>query len=182
MKKLYITADFNDADYGHYLVIINEETFEKFLPLIKAINDFEPYVRRSSYGGVDYNNWESHREDLGELPIEEKYSQFDKKYIEEFQRIFVNPIPVPYEGSEDMGPHTIVSLMDVMTDELLIDTKGKYSKHNDKVTKYLKEKEEIFSYTRESDGKPLYCIPFVEMTEEENQLIERSRNLWKKYV
>jgi hypothetical protein len=182
MKKLYITADFNDADYSYRLIVIDEETFDKFLPLIKAINNFEPYVRRSRYGGVDYNNWEGHREDLGEMPLEEKYSQFDKKYIEEFQRTFVSPIPVPYEGSEDMGPHTIVELVDVMTDEVLIDTKEKYSKHNDKVDAYLKEKAEIYSYTRKSDGKPLHSIPFVEMTDEEHELIERAHNLWKKYI
>ena len=182
MKKLYITADFNDADYSYRLIVIDEETFNKFLPLIKAINNFEPYIRRSSFGGVDYNNWESHREDLGEISIEEKYSQFDKKYIEEFQRIFVNPIPVPWEGSEDMGPHTIVELVDVMTDEVLIDTKEKYSKHNDKVESYLKEKAEIYSYIRKSDGKPLHSIPYVEMTDEENELIKRLHNLWKKYI
>lgn len=182
MKKLYITADFNDADYGYRLIMIDEETFDKFLPLIKAINNFEPYIRRSSFGGVDYNNWESHREDLGELSIEEKYPQFDKKYIKEFQRIFVNPIPVPYEGSDDMGPHTIVSLMDVTTDELLIDTEGKYSKHNDKIDAYLKERAEIYSYIRKSDGKPLHSIPFSEMTDEENGLIELLHNLWKKYI
>lgn len=182
MKKLYITADFNDADYGYRLIVIDEETFNKFLPLIKAINNFEPYIIRSSFGGIDYNNWESHREDLGEMSIEEKYPQFDKKYIKEFQSIFVNPIPVPYEGSEDMGPHTIVELVDVMTDELLISTKDKYTRHNDKVEAYLKEKTEIYSYKRKSDGKPLHSIPFVEMTEEENALIERKNNLWKKYV
>lgn len=182
MKKLYITADFNDADYGYRLIVIDEETFDKFLPLIKAINNFEPYIRRSSFGGVDYNNWEGHREDLGEMSIEEKYSQFNKKYIEEFQSIFVNPIPVPYEGSEDMGPHTIVELVDVMTDEVLIDTKEKYSKHNDKVDAYLKEKTEIYSYARKSDGKPLHSIPFAEMTDKENELIERLHNLWKKYI
>ena len=182
MKKLYITADFNDADYGYRLIVIDEETFDKFLPLIKAINNFEPYVRRSSFGGVDYNNWESHREDLGEMSIEEKYSQFDKKHINEFQSIFVNPIPVPSEGCEDEGPHTIVELVDVMTDEVLISTEGKYSKHNDKVDAYLKERAEIYSYTRKSDSKPLHLIPFAEMTDEENELIERLHNLWEKYI
>lgn len=182
MKKLYITADFNDADYSYRLIIIDEETFNKFIPLIKAINNFEPYVRRSSFGGVDYNNWESHREDLGEIPIKKKYSQFDEKYIKEFQSIFVNPIPVPYAGSEDIGPHTIVELVDVMTDEVLINTKEKYSKHNNKVEAYLKERAEIYSYRRKSDGKPLHSIPFVEMTDEENRLIELLHNLWKKYI
>lgn len=81
-----------------------------------------------------------------------------------------------------MGPHTIVELVDVMTDEVLIDTKEIYSKHNDKVKAYLKEKAKIYSYIRKSDGKPLRVIPFAEMTDKENELIERSRNLWKKYI
>lgn len=183
MKKLYITADFNDADYGYYLVVINEETFEKFLPLIKAINNFEPYIRRSSFGGIDRDNWESYREDLGELPLEEKYPQFDKGFIEEFQRIFINPIPVPFEGCDDLfGPHTIVSLVDVITDEVLINTKDKYFRTNDKIEAYNKEINEIRSYTRKSDGKPLCSIPFAEMTKEEKELIERLHNLWKKYI
>ena len=41
---------------------------------------------------------------------------------------------------------------------------------------------EIYSYKRKSDGKPLHSIPYKEMTDEENALIERKRNLWKKYV
>ena len=43
MKKLYITADFNDADYSYRLIVIGEETFNKFLPLIKAINEGDDY-------------------------------------------------------------------------------------------------------------------------------------------
>lgn len=78
MKKLYIKADFGDADYGHYLAIITDETFERFLPVFKAINDFEPYIIRHRYGGVDYSNWESRREDLGEMSLEEKYPDIIK--------------------------------------------------------------------------------------------------------
>ena len=183
MKKLYITGDFNDADYGHYLVVIDEETFEKFLPVIEAINNFKPYVRRSSFGGIDRDNWESYREDLGELPLKEKYSHIDKNLLGEFKEIFVDPIPVPYEGCDDLGgPHTIVELVDVVTDEVLINTKDKYIRHTEKTKAYEDELCEIYSYKRKSDRKPLHSIPFVEMTEEENALIERKDNLWKKYV
>ena len=114
MKKLYITADFNDADYGYLLVKIDEETFERFLPMINAINNYEPYVRRSSFGGIDRDNWESYRVDLGEIPLEEKYSHIDKNLFEEFKEIFVDQIPVPREGCDDFGPHTIVELVDVV--------------------------------------------------------------------
>ena len=182
MKKLYITGDFNDADYGHYLVVIDEETFEKFLPVIEAINNFEPYVRRSDFGGIDRDNWESHREDLGELPLEEKYSHIDRKLLEEFKEIFVDPIPIHYCGCEDFGPHTIVELVDVVTDEVLISAKDKYTRHTEKTKAYEEELQKIYSYCRKSDGKPLHSIPFKEMTEEENALIERKRNLWKKYI
>jgi hypothetical protein len=183
MKKLYITGDFNDADYGHYLVMINEETFEKFLPVIEAINNFEPYVRRSDFGGIDRCNWESTREDLGELPLEEKYSHIDRKLLEEFKEIFVDPIPVPEEGCDELGgPHTIVELVDVVTDEVLISTKDKYTRHTEKTKAYEEELQEIYSYKRKSDGKPLHSIPYKEMTEEENALIKRKNNLWKKYI
>lgn len=183
MKKLYITGDFNDADHSHYLVKIDEETFERLLPMINAINNYEPYVRRHSFGGIDRDNWESYREDLGELPLEEKYPHIDKNLLEEFKEIFVDPIPIPWEGCDALGgPHTIVELVDVMTDEVLISTEDKYIRHTEKTKAYEDELLEIYSYKRESDGKPLHSIPYKEMTEEENALIERRNNLWKKYV
>lgn len=81
-----------------------------------------------------------------------------------------------------MGPHTIVSIVDVVTDEVYVSTEGLYSRHSDKVKGYLEETARLYSYKRKSDGKPLNCIPFVEMTEEENRLLEEAYNLWKKYV
>lgn len=179
MKKLYITADFNDGDYGNGLVIIDEEAFNKFLPLIKAINAFEPYVRHSRFGGVDYNNWESLRTDLGELSVEEKYPNINKELIEEFRDVFISEIPT---GIYCCEPHTIVSLIDVLTDEVYIDTKDIFERHNEKVVGYLKEQEEIYSYRRPSDGTPLNSIPFSEMSYEEKALIDRLDNLWKKYA
>ena len=180
MKKLYITGDFNDADYGNALIQVEDSVFEKFKPLIKAIDKFEPYVRRDSFGGVDYHNWESYRDDLGEISIYEKYPQFDKEYIDEFREIFINPIPVHCCGMEDSEPHTIVSLVDVITDEVYIDTSDLFQRHNDKVKAYIKELNEICSYRR--GGKSLCSIPYREMTEEELALIERKDNLWKKYI
>ena len=183
MKKLYITADYNDADYGHYWVTVTDEVFEKFLPVIEAINKFEPYVRRSSFGGIDYSNWESYRMDLGELSLTEKYPHIGESLLNEFAEFFVNPIPVPEEGVPELGPHTIVSLVDVVTDEVYIDTTDKYeySKLNDKAKGYLEEKAKLYSYKR-SDGTPLHSIPYAKMTEEENRMIEEVHNLWKKYI
>ena len=182
MKKLYIKADFNDADYGYCLVTISKEVFERLLPVMKAIDNFEPYVARHSYGGVDYSNWKSHREDLGQLPLEEKYPGIDKSLLHEFADTFVSPIPVPEEGCEEWGPHTIVSIVDVVTDEVYISTEGLHSRRNDKVKGFLEEHARLHSYKRKSDGKALHSIPFAEMTEEENRLIEETRNLWKKYI
>ena len=182
MKKLYIKADFNDADHGCCLVTISDGTFERLLPVMKAINNFEPYVARHSYGGVDYSNWKSHREDLGQLPLEEKYPGIDKSLLDEFAELLVRPIPVPEEGCKEWGPHTIVSIVDVVTDEVYVSTEGLYSRHSDKVKGYLEENARLYSYKRKSDGKSLNCIPFVEMTEEENKLIEEVRSLWKKYI
>ena len=180
MKKLYITGDFNDADYGNVLIEVDDSVFEKFKPLIDAINKFEPYVRRSCFGGIHYGNWESYREDLGEISVYEKYPQFSEEYTDEFREIFVNPIPVHCCGMEGSEPHTIVSLVDVITDEVYIDTSDLHQRHNDKVKGYFKELKEIYSYRR--DGKDILSIPFSKMTEEESALIERKNNLWKKYI
>lgn len=180
MRKIYITGDFNDADYGNVLIEVDDPVFEKFKPLIDAINRFEPYVRRSSFGGIHYGNWESYREDLGEISVYEKYPQFSEEYIDEFREIFVNPIPVHCCGMEGSEPHTIVSLVDVITGEEFINTGDLRNRHNDKVKGYFKELQEIYSYRR--DGKDICSIPYSKMTEEENALIERKNKLWMKYV
>jgi hypothetical protein len=181
MKKIYIIGDFNDADYGKALIEIDEAIFEKFLPFIEAINNFQPYIRRDSIGGIDYHNFVSYREDLGEMTVYEKYPQFDVEYINEFMNIFVNPIPVPQEGIDGEPPHTIVSLKDVVTDKEYINTDDLHQRHSANILAYYKELNEICSYKRKSDGKSLICIPFAEMTDEENELIRRKRNLWMKY-
>ena len=181
MKKIYITGDFNDADYSNVLIEVEDSVFAKFKPLIEAINNFEPYIRRSSFGGIDYQNWSSYREDLGEISIHEKYPQFSEDYIDEFREIFIYPIPVHCYGREDSEPHTIVSLKDVITDEVYINSNESRTRLSDKVEAYLKEVSEIYSYRRR-DGKYLNSIPFKEMTKEEWALIERKNNLWKKYT
>lgn len=185
MKKLYITADFNDADYGNALIVVEDSVFEKFKPLIEAIDKFEPYIRRDSFGGIDHHNWNSAREDLGEVSLYEKYNQFEKDYIDEFSQIFVDPIPVHCCGSEDQPPHTIVSLKDVITDEEYI-VEASYSdlikRYSPEIVEYLKELDRLSSYKRASDRKNIYSIPFSEMTKEEEELLDKIKNLWKKYI
>ena len=184
MKKLYITADFNDGDYGHVLIEVSEEVFNKFKPLIDAINNFQPYIMRSDFG-IDHHNWNSAREDLGEISLYEKYSQFEKDYIDEFSQIFIDPLPVPYCGSEDQPPHTIVSLKDVITDEEYIVEANYFDltkRYSPETVEYLKERDRLGSYKRASDGKGIFSIPFSEMTKEEEELLDKIKNLWKKYV
>lgn len=185
MKKLYITADFNDGDYGHVLIEVSEEVFNKFKPLIDAINNFQPYIIRMRGGDIDHQNWNPARKDLGERSLYEKYSQFEKDYIDEFSEIFIDPIPVHRCGSEDQPPHTIVSLKDVITDEEYI-VKASYSdltkRYSPEIVEYLKERDRLGSYKRASDGKDIYSIPFSEMTKEEEELLDKIKNLWKKYI
>lgn len=180
MKKLLIIADFNDGDYIKDVVKVEDDVFEKFLPLIKAINNFEPYVSRS--GDVINTNWDSPRQDLGEKSVYEIYSQFSKDYIDEFRDIFMSGIIMPYYD----GPfHTIVEISDVVTDEKYVQFPQSYEelhkRYNEKVLGYLKEYSELRSYTRPKDGKNICSIPFDEMTSEEKLIIDKMNSLWKKY-
>lgn len=115
--------------------------------MIDAINNFQPYIMRSDFG-IDHHNWNSAREDLGEKSLYEKYSQFEKDYIDEFSQIFIDPIPVHCCGSEDQPPHTIVSLKDVITDEKYI-VEASYSdltkRYSPEIVEYLKELDRLGS-------------------------------------
>ena len=182
MKKLLIVADYNDADYVKDVVKVEDSIFEKFLPFMKAINNFEPYIRRSRFGGICELNWISHRENLGEKNIYESYPQFTHEYIDEFIDIFTSGLPIPYD---DCACHTIIEISDVVTDEKYVDydpSRQAFEKrYSTKVKEYLKKREEIYSYKRPSDGKPLNSIPFGEMDDYENELIRKLNTLWKDY-
>lgn len=182
MKKLLIIGDYNDADYVKDVVRVEDDIFKKFLPFMKAINNFEPYVRRSSFGGICEHNWISPREDLGEKNIYETYPQFSKEYIDEFIDIFTSGLYSPYD---DCGCHTIIEISDIVTDEKYVDWKQNWEacekRYNSKVKEYLQKRSEIYNYKRPSDGKPLNCIPFNEMTEYENELINKLHTLWVDY-
>lgn len=181
--KLLIVADYNDADYSKDVIDIDEQTFNKFKPLIDAIENFKPYICRHWIGGVKTSNWESHREDLGKLNVYEKYPQFSKEFIDEFSDIFMSGLNNP---EFDYGGyfHTIVTLENIITGEKYIDYnyQKSYKRRSDKIKQYEKEKRQIYSYHRKKDGKALDSIPYNEMTEEENELIGRLHNLWQKYV
>ena len=182
MKKLLIVGDYNDADYVKDIVKVEDSVFEKFLPLMKAINNFEPYVCRSSFGGVCEHNWISSREDLGEKNIYETYPQFTPEYIDEFIDIFTSGLHTPYD---DCDCHTIIEISDVVTDEKYVDWEQVWDacekRHSPKVKEYLEKRAELYSYKRPSDGKPLNSIPFSEMNDYENELIHKLDTLWKDY-
>lgn len=182
MKKLLIVADYNDADYVKDVVKVEDSVFEKFLPFMKAINNFEPYVCCSSFGGICEHNWISPREDLGQKNIYETYPQFTPEYIDEFIDIFTSGLHTPYD---DCDCHTIIEISDVVTDEKYVDWKQGWDacekRHSPKVKEYLEKRAELYSYKRPSDGKPLNSIPFSEMNDYENELIHKLNTLWKDY-
>ncbi len=185
--KLLLVADYNDADYVEHVVEITEEKFNKFKPLIDAIENFQPYVRHNSFGGIDHHNWESPRQDLGDLTLYEKYSQFSEDYIDEFIDVFFSGMPNMVEDVFDnsiTGYHTIVKLENLKTDEVYIESNYKKmrDRYSQKCMDYEAEKCRIYSYTRPSDGKPLNSIPFNEMTKEEKEMIDSLDTLWMKYV
>ena len=182
MKKLLIIADYNDADYVKDVICVEDNVFKKFLPFLSAINNFEPYVCRSNFGGICEHNWISSRENLGEKNIYETYPQFSKEYIDEFIEVFTSGLCLPYDDGEC---HTIVEISDVVTDEKYVDWKQDIEsckkRYNSKVREYLKRRKEIYSYRRSSDGKLLGDIPYNEMDDYENKLLSELHNLWKYY-
>lgn len=182
MKKLLIVADYNDADYVKDIVNVEDSVFEKFLPFMKAINNFEPYVRHHRIGGICEHNWISSREDIGEKNIYEAYPQFNHDYIDEFISIFTSGLNVPYD---DWHCHTIIEISDIVTDEKYVDWEQDWKscekRYSPKVKEYLKKRKELYSYKRPSDGKPINCIPFTEMNDYENELIYKLNTLWKDY-
>lgn len=185
--KLLLVADYNDADYIEHVVEITEEQFNKFKPLIDAIENFQPYIRHHSFGGIDCHNWESNRQDLGELTLYEKYSQFTEDYIDEFIEVFFSGMPNLVEDifeNSITGFHTIVKLENLKTDDVYIESNyGKmHSKYSQKCLDYEEERKRIYSYKRAKDGKQLGLIPFNEMTEEEKEMINSLDTLWMKYV
>ena len=177
MKKILIVADYNDADYAKDVVKVEDEVFNKFLPLIRAINNFSPYVARHKYGEVCDHNWESPRTDLGEKPLYETYPQFSREYIDEFKDVFMGGL---HSDGWSSCFHTIVRMEDVITDEVYIDYRQDCNsitkRYDDKVKGFLKERGEwMDKHSR------LLHIPCNKLTAEENELIEEFHNIWRKY-
>lgn len=183
MKYFYVVCDYNDGDLTAGIVSITEEDYIKFKPVIEAIVNFEPYVCRHEMGGIDYSNWMSTRPDLGEKTIYEKYPQFSKELLDEFNEKMLN-IPNPESEYVDWF-HTIEKIQEVYPGKTLLeDGCWSISKQEPlplKIQNYLDERHKLYSYERKSDGKNIMSIPFSEMTEEEQAIIDKLNNLWKKY-
>lgn len=181
MRHFYIVCDYNDGDLSSGIVSISESDYQRFKPIIEAIVNYEPYVCRHKYGGIDYTNWISTRPDLGEKSIYEKYPQFSEELLDEFNEKMLD-IPNPESEYVD-GFHTIEKIQEVFFgDTLLDDSVYAISKRDTpKCKAYLEEQRKLCSYTRKSDGKGIMSIPFAEMTPEEKAIIDKLDNLWKDY-
>ena len=175
-------ADYNDADYAKDVVCVEDDVFERFLPLIHAIANFEPYVAKYWGCHIVDNNWECCRQDRGEKTLYETYSQFSKEYIDEFKDVFMVGLHNPYE--EYGGSfHTIALLQNIVTDEIYIDWRD-YRKveerYNDKVRKFMQEWQSIM-FSKAKSGQNLYVTQPKYLTEEEKELIKKAENLWRDY-
>jgi len=86
MLELFIEVDTNDCDFESETSKITEELFEQIKPVIEAI------AARSG----DYQT-----RDAAEISMTEKYPQFSKQFLEEFEDL----CPCP-----EYGFHTIESI------------------------------------------------------------------------
>lgn len=182
MKHFYVVCDYNDGNLSSGIVSITEEEYNKFKPIIEAIANYEPYVCRHEMGSIDYHNWFSYRPDLGEKSVYEKYPQFSKELLDEFNEKMLD-IPNP-ESEYVNGFHTIEKIQEVSFGETLLDDSVydiSNREQSPKIKAYLEERHKLCSYQRKSDGKCILSIPFSEMTEEEKAIIDRLDNLWKDY-
>mgnify|MGYP003434167870 CR=1 FL=1 len=117
MKYFYVEVDTNDADYIGNIVEIEDESVEKFKPLIEKIKNFEPYTgfSRSGYKfthGCNFPYGECLREDLGEKSPCELYD-IDEETCEQFIEIFNL-----YGG--EWGFHTITRIQEITLGEKLL--------------------------------------------------------------
>lgn len=176
MRHFFVTLDYNDADYTSDLVSISEEQFQRFLPLMEAINNFQPYI--SKHGAV-YNNWDSCRQDLYEMKAEQIYKDFDPALIQEFREIFCS-ITNPEEAYNGGCFHTIVNIQEVTLGKRFV--RGEYeavkNRNKETIDEYNKRWQELYGF----DGpRNLYTMQPKYMTEEEKARCLKARNLWKEY-
>lgn len=117
MKYFYVEVDTNDGDYIGKLVEVEDESVEKFKPLIEKINQFKPYKATGSHclnwtHDCNFPYGECLREDLGEKHPCELYN-IDEETYEEFIDTFRL-----YGG--EWGFHTITKIQEVTLGEKLL--------------------------------------------------------------
>ena len=170
MKTFLVTVDYGDADYISHAVTISDEDFEKFLPLIEAISSFEPYIDAF---GANRNNWDAMRYDMGGKRTEEIYPQFSEDLLDDFRGKFLS-----VHDPGGMGFHSIINIQEITLGKRYVD--GNHNKWGYDLEKEYRSRipKEYYTYKRNSDGKPINCIPFSEMTKDELELIERKDNAW----
>jgi len=107
-----VVADTNDGDYIETFKRITPAEVEEIMPVIEAIKNFQPYQGEWTPGRfMTYDNnfsiGDCCREDMGEKPINEVYSQISEELLEFFIEEYV-----PYG---ERGIHTIesIELMDI---------------------------------------------------------------------
>lgn len=117
MKYFYVEVDTNDADYIGKIVEIEDESVEKFKPLIEKIKQFKPYKAAGLHDltwnhTCNFPHGECLREDLGEKHPCELYAINEETY-EEFIETFCL-----YGG--EWGFHTITKIQEITLGEKLL--------------------------------------------------------------
>src|SRR5271156_3303994 len=120
---LVVRGDYNDADFVTKATPITQKELNKFLPLIEAIHDFQPYkgTTDSKWGAPNEylhdHNWPRGeygcRTDLGEKTVTKLYGNL----AEEFDELYVP------NGGEQAGYslHTIHEIYVVRFERKLLD-------------------------------------------------------------
>ena len=115
MKHFFVEVDTNDADYVGKIVEVEDESAEKFKPLIEKIKNFKPYIGFSKLGSPfahdsNFPYGECLRDDLGEQHPCKLYD-IDEETYEEFIETFNL-----YGG--EFGFHTITRIQEIILGEI----------------------------------------------------------------
>ena len=128
---LVVRGDSNDADFVVKMTPITQEELDRFLPLIKAIKNFKPYMgchkdddktNPKNYTWKHDHNWPvgeyGCREDLGCKTITEIYGEIAEEFNETY---------VPNGGDcAQYSLHTIVEIFTVRLDKKIFTASNHY--------------------------------------------------------
>ena len=115
--SISIKVDTNNGNCLTEISKISLEDLEKFKPLIKLIDEFEPYISTELESNIKWTHAHNFpvgaalRDDLGEKSVFELYRQIPKEIIEEFLEL------CPYG---EYGFHTIEKISIVPSQEEMI--------------------------------------------------------------